>query len=79
MKQEMTGRQWHQLDHVQITCTSLKTGNHTGISSLNFQVIALRWPNRLELTYACPSVRPYVHKKFSDIDLHCVSEKSSHL
>jgi len=25
MKQEMTGWQWHQLDHMQIICTSLET------------------------------------------------------
>jgi len=24
----MIGWQWHQLDHMQITCTSLQTGNH---------------------------------------------------
>jgi len=36
MKQEMTGWQWHQLDHVQIICTSLQTGNHASTSSLNF-------------------------------------------
>jgi len=28
MKQEMMGRQWHQLDHMQIICTSLQTDNH---------------------------------------------------
>jgi len=25
------GWQWHQLDHMQITCTSLQTDNHTRI------------------------------------------------
>jgi len=25
----MTGWQWHQPDHMQIICTSLKTDNHT--------------------------------------------------
>ena len=30
------GWQWHQLDHMQDICTSLKTDNHTSISSLNF-------------------------------------------
>jgi len=33
MKQEIIG--WHQLDHMQIICTSLQTENHAGISSLN--------------------------------------------
>jgi len=30
------GWQWHQLDHMQIICTSLKTVNHASTSSLNF-------------------------------------------
>jgi len=34
MKQEMMGWQWHQLDHMQIICTSLQTDNHTSTSSL---------------------------------------------
>jgi len=36
MKQEMMGWQWHQLDHMQIICTSLQTDNHASISSLIF-------------------------------------------
>jgi len=36
MKQEMMGCQWHQLDHMQISCTSLQTANHASSSSLNF-------------------------------------------
>jgi len=35
MKQEMITWQWHQLDHMQIICTSLQTGNHASTSSLN--------------------------------------------
>jgi len=27
--------QWHQLDHMQIICTSLQTDNHTNTPSLN--------------------------------------------
>jgi len=30
------GWQWHQLHHMQITCTSLQTNNHVSTSSLNF-------------------------------------------
>ena len=30
--QEMTGWQWHQLDHMQIICTSLQTHNHASTS-----------------------------------------------
>jgi len=37
MKQEMMGWQWHQLDHVQIICTSLQTdSHHSSASSLIF-------------------------------------------
>jgi len=36
MKQEMIERQWHQLDHVQIICTSLQTDNHASTSPLIF-------------------------------------------
>jgi len=36
MKQEMMGWQWHQLDHMQIICTSLQTNNYASTSSLNF-------------------------------------------
>jgi len=34
MKQEITGWQWHQLDHMQIICTLLQTDNHNSTSSL---------------------------------------------
>jgi len=30
------GWQWHQLDHMQIICTSLQTDNHTSTSPLSF-------------------------------------------
>jgi len=36
MKQEIMGWQWRQLDHIQVICTSLQTGNHASTSSLNF-------------------------------------------
>jgi len=36
MKQEMMGWQWHQLDHMQMICSSLQTDNHASASSLNF-------------------------------------------
>jgi len=32
----MIGWQWRQLDHMQIICTSLQTGNHASTSSINF-------------------------------------------
>jgi len=36
MKQQMMGWQWHQMDHMQIICTSLQTDNHTKTLSLKF-------------------------------------------
>jgi len=30
------GWQWHQMDHIQIICTSLQTDNHTSTSPLSF-------------------------------------------
>jgi len=30
------GWQWHQLDHMQIICTSLQTDNHASTSPLSF-------------------------------------------
>ena len=36
MKQEMTGWQWHQLDHMQIICSLLQTDNHGSTSPLSF-------------------------------------------
>jgi len=35
MKQETMGWQWHQVDHMQIICTSLQTDNHTSTSPLS--------------------------------------------
>jgi len=35
LEQEMTGWQWHQLDHMQIICTLFQTDNHASTSSLN--------------------------------------------
>ena len=36
MKQEMMRWQWHQLDYMQIICTSLQTDDHAINSSLDF-------------------------------------------
>jgi len=35
-EQEMMGWQWHQLDHMEIICTSLQTDNHASTSPLSF-------------------------------------------
>jgi len=45
MKQETMRWQWHQLDHMQITCTSLHTDNHTSTSSINFFTDRMLFPN----------------------------------
>ena len=45
LKQEMIGWQWHQLNHMQIICTSLQTDNHVSTSSLSFY-----GPNALPVT-----------------------------
>ena len=49
------GRQWHQLDHMQTTGTSLQTDNHTNTPSLNSY--------RLD---ALPDAQPTVSKHWSD-------------
>ena len=36
MKQEIMGWQWHQLDHMQIICTSHQTDNHASNAPLKF-------------------------------------------
>jgi len=36
MMQEMMGWQWHQLDYMQIICTSLQTDNHASTLLLSF-------------------------------------------
>jgi len=36
LEQQMVGWQWHQLDHMQIICTSLQTYNHAITSPLSF-------------------------------------------
>jgi len=36
MKQDIMGWQWHQLDQVQIICTSLQTDNNASTLSFNF-------------------------------------------
>jgi len=56
MKQEMTGWQRHQLDHMQIICTLLQTDNHISTSSLNFFTGKIRIASAV-LATAIPSVR----------------------
>ena len=46
LEQEMIGWQWHQLDHMQVICTSLQTDNHAITSPIDF------------LQAGCPSCLP---------------------
>jgi len=59
------GWQWHQLDHMQIICTSLQTDNHASTSSLNFYGLD-----------ALPTAQPTVskHWKHSSIIIHYRSD-----
>jgi len=45
-KQEMMGWQWHQLDHMQIICTSLQTDNQARISLIFTGQILVLTPNQ---------------------------------
>ena len=45
------GWQWHQLDHMQIICTSLQTDNHASTSPLSFYI-----------PYALPAAQPTASK-----------------
>jgi len=43
----MMGQQWHQLDHMQIMCTSLQTDNHASTLPLSsYKLDALPVPNQ---------------------------------
>jgi len=44
MKKEMMGRQWHQLDHMQVISTLLQTDNHDNTSSLSFFTDRMLFP-----------------------------------
>jgi len=50
----MTGWQWHQLDHMQIICTSLQPDNHASTSSLSF-------------LKAKPTVSSWMWKRLTDL------------
>jgi len=50
LEQDMMGWQWHQVDHMQINCTSLSTDNHASTSPLSFY-----WPDALPVTQATAS------------------------
>jgi len=58
----MMGWQWHQLDHVQIICTSLQTDNQASISPLSFYR-----PDALPATQPTASEQSCKEKKFKTI------------
>jgi len=55
MKQEMMGWQCHQLDHMQINCTSLQTDNHGSTSLLNFCRLDALSSNSVKALKAIPT------------------------
>jgi len=57
----MMGRQWHQLDHMQIICTSLQIHNYASTSPLSFY--------RLD---ALPATQPTVSNATIIVQFHTV-------
>ena len=55
LKQEMMGWQCHQLDHMQINCTSLQTDNHGSTSLLNFCRLDALSSNSIKALKAIPT------------------------
>jgi len=51
--QEIMGWQWHQLDHMQIICTSLQTDNHLTTQFLQAGCPSCRPTNNVEATRLC--------------------------
>jgi len=67
LEQEMMGWQWHQLDHMQIICTSLHTDNHASTSPLSFYK-----PDALPVTQPTAS-KYWRQRKIKQIcDLHAI-------
>jgi len=55
------GWQWHQLDHMQIICTTLQTDNHASTPSLNYYA-----PDALPLPDSQPTLsRHWRHWKLA--------------
>jgi len=59
MTHEMMGWQWHQLDHMQIICTLLKTDNHACTSPLSLYKLD-----------ALPATQPTVSKHWRQCKKH---------
>jgi len=71
MKQEMMGWQLHQLDHMQIICTSRQTDNHASTSSLVFtgQMLFLTPNQQCQSTKGKKHWRRCLLKKYEDYPL----------
>jgi len=68
LKQEMMGWQWHQLDHMQIICTTLQTDNHTST------------PPHHSIFYgadALPNAQPTVSKDWRGLEVKMEDYQSS--
>ena len=63
----MTGWQWHQLNHMQIICTSIQTYNHASISSLSFL--------QARCSFWCPTNSDKALKAITDFCAVSVSNK----
>jgi len=50
LEQQMMGWQWHQLDHMQIICTSLQTDNHASTFVSDIAIFVLKRDVKLQLT-----------------------------
>jgi len=77
LEQETIGWQWHQVDHMQIICTSLQTDNHASTSPLSFYrpgalpanqpTSSKHWRHALRLAKNCDNgiaIRFHVVQKF---------------
>jgi len=60
------GWQWHQLDHMQIICTSFQTHYHASTSTLNTDLMFLLVPNQ-----QCQSTEGFqLHNKMHFIQMY---------
>jgi len=60
LEQEMMGWQWHQLDHMQIICTSLQIDNHASTLPLSFYMPdAFQPPNQQRQSTEDTSLFPF--------------------
>ena len=64
------GWQWHQLDHMQILCTSLQTDNHASTSSLDFlQTECFSNQQRQNALYVYSNIRRWSQRMHSLLSL----------